>query len=76
MDSFRRGSRGERILPEPADVRVFELKRDSDESLRDSRELLDRGLVGNSFAWEGSSRTRDERSVNGLVTTLSRDCKL
>lgn len=79
MDIFRRGklgNRGERTLLEPADVREFELKRDSDEILRDNRELLERGLVGESFVWDGSSRTRDDRSVNGLVSTLSRDCKL
>ena len=82
MDSLLMGRRGERTLLGPGvDIRELELKRDSDEILLDSLELLDRGVGGSCFVWVGSSsgcssRIRDERSVKGSVTTLSGDCKL
>lgn len=85
MDSFL-GKRGERILlvvlGPVFDVRWFELKSDSDEILFDNRELVDRGLVGGCCCGcgggsgsccgrsNGSSRTREERSVNGLLIVL------
>lgn len=95
MDFFPRGRRGERILlPLPPlafeDVRWLELNSDNDEILLDSREPVDRGLVGScgsgsctgagtgggDMGPEGSSRTREDRSVNGLLIVLSGDCTL
>ena len=87
MDSFLKGRRGERtlllLLGPVDDVRWFELKSDSDEILFDNRELVDRGLVGSCGCCGscsccgcsvGSSRIREERSVNGLLIVLSGDC--
>lgn len=86
MDSFlgRRGERILLVVLGPVfDVRWFELKSDSDEILFDNRELVDRGLVGGCCCCgcgggsgsccgrsDGSSRTREERSVNGLLIVL------
>lgn len=79
------------LLPSPLapeGVRWFEPKSDNDEILLDNRELVDRGLFGScgsgscggrcggSGPEEGSSRTREDRSVNGLLMVLFGDCML
>lgn len=88
----RRGERILLLLPplpfEP--VLWFELNSDNEEILLDNREPVDRGLVGScgsgsctdagagagDMGPEGSSRTREDRSVNGLLIVLSGDCTL